>query len=135
MIRLEDLESADREDLMAAWTGIIGTPLPKGLSQTFIRRTLAYELQARDRGGLPKDFDARLSKSVAASGRRAAPALCPGGRLLREWNGRTHVVEVTAEGFLWKGQFHRSLSAIARAITGARWSGPRFFGLAGDSTR
>ena len=55
--------------------------------------------------------------------------LQPGTRLVREWNGRTHVVEVVDKGFIWEGDRHRSLSAIARAITGARWSGPRFFGV------
>ena len=62
-------------------------------------------------------------------------ALKPGGRLLREWNGVTHVVEVTETGFLWNGETWRSLSAIARAITGTHWSGPRFFGLTGKATK
>lgn len=53
----------------------------------------------------------------------------PGAHLLRDWNGRTHAVDVTEKGFLYKGTIHRSLSAIAREITGAHWSGPRFFGL------
>ncbi len=58
---------------------------------------------------------------------RAQPAA--GTRLVREWNGRMHVVEVTENGFVWDGKSYRSLSAIARRITGAHWSGPRFFGL------
>ncbi|WP_425415747.1 DUF2924 domain-containing protein [Paracoccus chinensis] len=52
-----------------------------------------------------------------------------GGRLLRKWNGTTHVVEIRSEGYFWNGRFWRSLSAITREITGAQWSGPRFFGL------
>jgi hypothetical protein len=59
------------------------------------------------------------------------PRLKPGGRLLREWGGVTHVVEVGDGVFHWRGKSWSSLSAIARAITGARWSGPRFFGLTG----
>ncbi|MCO5065034.1 MAG: DUF2924 domain-containing protein [Rhizobiaceae bacterium] len=55
--------------------------------------------------------------------------LVPGARLLRDWNGRAYVVDVIEEGFLYEGVTYRSLSAIARRITGARWSGPRFFGL------
>jgi hypothetical protein len=55
--------------------------------------------------------------------------LVAGARLLREWNGRTHVVDVTEAGYLYEGETYRSLSAIARKITGAHWSGPRFFGL------
>lgn len=58
---------------------------------------------------------------------RRSPAA--GARLLRDWNGRTHVVDVTKEGFVYEGRHHRSLSSIAREITGAHWSGPRFFGL------
>jgi hypothetical protein len=53
----------------------------------------------------------------------------PGTRLVREWNGRTYHVEVTKNGFVWNGKTHRSLSVIAREITGAQRSGPRFFGL------
>ena len=73
------------------------------------------------------------SRTAATRQRCAPPAskphLAPGTRLLREWNGRTHQVDVTDDGFVWNGETYRSLSAVARAITGARWSGPRFFGL------
>lgn len=55
--------------------------------------------------------------------------LVPGSRLLRDWNGRTHAVDVTENGYLYEGTTYRSLSAIARRVTGAHWSGPRFFGL------
>ncbi len=65
-------------------------------------------------------------------GRKTAPTLQSGARLVREWNGSTHVVDVVEGGFIWNGDRHRSLSAIARTITGARWSGPRFFGLTSD---
>lgn len=57
----------------------------------------------------------------------------PGARLVRAWNGTTHVVDVLPDGYLWNGAKHRSLSAIARTITGARWSGPRFFGIVGSA--
>lgn len=63
--------------------------------------------------------------------RAPSPALKPGGRLIREWNGVTHVVDVLDDQFVWKSNSYRSLSAIAREITGAHWSGPRFFGLTG----
>ena len=70
------------------------------------------------------------SSSDAAPAVRSAPiALKPGARLVREWKGRMNVVEVTADGFVHEGKTYRSLSAIARRITGAHWSGPRFFGL------
>ncbi|NJN06321.1 MAG: DUF2924 domain-containing protein, partial [Rhodobacteraceae bacterium] len=80
-------------------------------------------------GGLPRGFVGKLQKAVRDDRGTTSPALKPGGRLIREWNGVTHAVDVVEGGFLWKGQRYTSLSPIARAITGARWSGPRFFGL------
>ncbi len=59
--------------------------------------------------------------------------VAPGMRLIREWNGSSHVVEVVDGGFLWNGRGYGSLSSVARAITGARWSGPRFFALTSDA--
>ena len=81
----------------------------------FLRRTEFIE----GTGG-----DARVTAPA-----RGGAALAPGSRLIREWRGRTHTVEVLDRGFRCDGKQYRSLSAIARAITGARWSGPRFFGL------
>ena len=59
----------------------------------------------------------------------ASASLKPGTRLVREWNGRTHVVDVSEDGFIFDSKTYGSLSAIAKRITGAHWSGPRFFGL------
>jgi len=123
-----EIEAMDRTALIAAWDHLFGAPAPKSLSRAFLRRFIAFEVQARRMGGLPKGFMTGLERQVA-SGSPRATGVQPGGRLLREWNGVTHVVEVTETGYRWKGETHRSLSAIARAITGARWSGPRFFGL------
>jgi hypothetical protein len=133
MITLADLETMDRAALTAAWSRIMGSPVPKGLSKPFLRRFLAFEIQARRAGGLPKGFVGQLRAKAAGKSRLTSPTLRPGGRLLREWNGKTHLVEVTDDGFVWNGQSYRSLSAIAREITGARWSGPRFFGLTGTA--
>jgi hypothetical protein len=66
--------------------------------------------------------------SIGRRSRKGRP-IKPGTRLLREWNGRIHHVEAVDGGFVWNGKVHRSLSTIARAITGAHWSGPRFFGI------
>jgi hypothetical protein len=75
-------------------------------------------------------LDIARSHFLAAGYRRKqAGALTPGSRLVREWHGRSHTVEVGDNGFLYAGRRYRSLSEVARAITGARWSGPRFFGL------
>jgi CubicO group peptidase (beta-lactamase class C family) len=86
-------------------------------------------------GGLPKGFAARLERMTADEAPKRSPGLQVGGRLLREWNGVTHVIDVTGHGFRWRNSTYRSLSAIAREITGAHWSGPRFFGLAGKTGR
>lgn len=107
--------------------------MPRGLSQPFLRRFIAFELQSRRKGGLPRAVAAAIEKGAGGKPRRVSPSLKPGGRLVREWNGVSHVVDVTEVGFAWNGRSYRSLSAIARAITGAHWSGPRFFGLSGKA--
>lgn len=129
MPTVAEIEAMERAALMAAWSDLFQLPVPKGLSQPFLRRFLAFEVQARQFGGLPKGFFSDLDRQADGKAARPDAALKPGGRLLREWNGGTHTVEVIDEGFHWNGQTYRSLSAVARAITGARWSGPRFFGL------
>jgi hypothetical protein len=129
MPAVAQIETMDRAALVAVWSKTYGTPVPKRLSSPFLRRFLAFEAQARAHGGLLPGFAARLAKAASDKGIAKSPALKPGGRLIREWNGVTHIVDVVEGGFLWNGQRHASLSPIARAITGARWSGPRFFGL------
>ena len=126
---LKEIAAMDRAALVAAWSDMFDASVPPHLSKPFLRRFLAFDIQARRGGGLPKGFDAKLAHALAGRATKAAPALKPGARLLREWNGTTHVVDVLDNGFLWKKQRYQSLSAIARAITGARWSGPRFFGI------
>ncbi|MCF1710355.1 DUF2924 domain-containing protein [Tabrizicola sp. J26] len=125
----EGLAALDRAGLAWLWSHLMGGPVPRHMSQPIQRRFLAHALQARAAGDLAPALVARLDR-VARDGTAAAPpGLKPGARLLRQWNGVTHVVDVEPEGFRWNGIRHRSLSAIARTITGARWSGPRFFGL------
>lgn len=128
-LSVAEIETMDRAALTAAWDAVFGTPVPKRLSSPFLRRFLAFEVQGRNSGGLPKGFVAKLTKAARNTPSACCPALKPGGRLIREWNGVTHVADVVDGGFLWNGQRYASLSPIARAITGARWSGPRFFGL------
>ena len=128
-LSVAEIETMDRAELIAAWNAVFKTPVPKRLSTPFLRRFLAFEMQTRARGGLPKGFVAKLQKAAREDLSPPSPALKPGGRLIREWNGVTHVVDVVDGGFLWNDQRYTSLSPIARAITGARWSGPRFFGL------
>ena len=132
-ITLAGIDTLTREDLLALWPDLVGGTAPKAISQPMLRRILAFELQARLHGGLSK----AVLRHVTPSGDGAATPLRPkaerlktGGRLIREWAGTSHVVDVTPDGYRWKARTYRSLSAIAREITGAHWSGPRFFGLA-----
>jgi hypothetical protein len=126
-----EIEAMDRTALLAAWAGIFGAPAPKSLSQGFLRRFLAFEVQARQQGGMPASLRKRLDAAAAKRAPEKRPGLRPGARLIREWNGVSHVVDVVENGYLWRGARCRSLTAIAREITGAHWSGPRFFGLGG----
>lgn len=122
----------DRKALLVVWTEVIGGAPPRRLSRAFLRRILAFEVQAKQQGGLSDARRKQLAGIAAGKHRSTSPKLRPGGRLIREWNGVSHVVDVTEDGYLWRGTHHRSLSAIARAITGAHWSGPRFFGIRGS---
>lgn len=124
------LLACDRRACLEAWQGVFGTPAPKHVSVQFMRKALAYEAQAKAFGGLPDRVRRRL-QTIAANGSpdHQSGQTHPGARLMREWNGRTHQVEVLTDGFLWQGRRFRSLSAVAREITGARWSGPRFFAV------
>jgi hypothetical protein len=136
--RIDGLGHLSRTDLVVHWQSAFRSDPPKGISMRLMVRAIAYAIQAKRYGGLKaatrRRLEVPLEKSQPA-GRPAtsAPlALRPGTRLVREWNGMTHVVDVVESGYIWNGSRHNSLSAIARAITGARWSGPRFFGLNGD---
>lgn len=111
---LSEIETMDRAALSAAWTDLFNAPVPKSLSQVSLRRFLAFEIQARGLGGLPKGFHAALDRAVQRLEASASPTPAAGGRLLREWNGITHVVEVTGHGFRWNGESYPSLSAVAQ---------------------
>ena len=133
----DQVAQPDAAPPQAGWTNLFGRPPPKGMSRRLLELAAAYDAQARLHGGLKPAVRRRLLQATqSASGlsndkpRRLAPATpYPGSRLVREWHGRSHMVEVTEDGFLYDGHRYRSLSSIARSITGARWSGRRFFGL------
>lgn len=134
---LTALETAERADLLDHWRDLIGAPPPKNLSLPFLRRAIAFELQCQVRGGPKVRTLEDLDRIAAGNASRASVGtrLRPGAKLIREWQGRTWTVEVVDGGFLMAGERYVSLSAIARKITGARWSGPRFFGLAEEARR
>ena len=123
-----------RTVLVKRWTEIYGQAPPKGLSRRMLHYAAAYNLQSQALGGLKPTARRRLrqlakSYKDGASGSVGSKGLPPGSRLVREWHGRIHTVDVLESGFLFDDQRYGSLSQVARAITGARWSGPRFFGL------
>jgi hypothetical protein len=127
----------NRPDLIEAWTALKGSPPPKGLSTRMLAIAVAYDAQVKQHGGLSPSLRKRLvafagqaNKSAnRSSTMRQAKLVNPGTRLVREWQGITHVVDVHNGHIAYDGKSFKSLSAVARAITGARWSGPRFFGL------
>jgi len=125
------IAALDRQGCVARWREVFGMDPPRYLSAGFIAKALAYELQCRVQGGLPPKVKKALKSAAGGKGDAAPVTLSPGTHLVREWNGRTWRVEVRDDGLHCNGRRYRSLSAIAREITGARWSGPRFFGVAG----
>jgi hypothetical protein len=137
-----------RSELAARWQAVYGQQPPKGAKRVLLERAFAWHLQAEVAGGLSKDLRKALTQAAVEPGslggektpsclhrqsaartrtRRSLPS--PGARLVRQWRGRTHIIDVLDNGYVWEGRAYRSLSIIARAITGAHWSGPRFFGL------
>lgn len=126
---VEDIEKMTRDALLDLWPKVMGGPVPRGMSQGMLRRFLAFEVQAQAGGGLGKAERAEIARLASGSAHARADRLAQGSRFLREWNGVTHVVERSEAGYLWNGEVHASLSAMAKAITGAHWSGPRFFGV------
>ena len=133
--QLASLPTLDRESLKARWEELFDARPPIRASQSFMRLGIAYRLQEATLGRLPLRIRRRLDKTAdaLAAGKpvMAVPVtrIKPGTKLLRDWQGDTHEVLVLEQGLLYRGETYRSLSEIARTITGARWSGPAFFGL------
>jgi hypothetical protein len=139
--RIAALSSRPRSELVEEWIRIYGRRPPKYIKRGLIERAISWHMQAKIYGGLKPETKRYLLQVAAANAAQAqkpdapksngevqAPTrFRPGMRLLREWNGKTHVVDVQDKGFVWNGKLYSSLSPIARAITGTRWSGPRFF--------
>ena len=133
-IELARLDSLTILQLRQEWRRLHQTPPPMRLSRDLLLRGIAYKFQERVLGGLSKSTLRKLQGSGSESSssttkRRPRVSFKPGTRLVREWHGVTHTVVIIADGVEWRGQRYRSLSVVAREITGAHWSGPRFFGL------
>jgi hypothetical protein len=126
--------STSLDELRREWRRVYHREPPR-LSRDLLARGIGYRLQELQHGGLNKSTRRKLktlTKMFRTEGRVAPDpglSLKPGARLVREWHGRTHSVTVTEDGFEYAGLTYPSLTKIAKKITGAHWSGPRFFGL------
>ena len=131
---LARLDSLTIFELRHEWRRLHQTPPPARLSRDILLRGISYKIQERVCGGLSKSVLRKLQGSSdngpsPIEKRRPRVSFKPGTRLVREWHGVTHTVVILTDGVEWRGQRFRSLSVVAREITGAHWSGPRFFGL------
>ncbi len=121
---LRRLEDADLKQLRVEWEQRFGVA-PRLRSADLLRRILAWRIQAAAEGGLDQ-----VTRRLLAGGRSGPESMLPEGTIIsRDWKGTRHDVEVAEGGFVYRGEHWKSLSEIAREITGTRWNGPRFFGL------
>ena len=141
-IALEDeiasLPALSKAELLTRWRERLKQPPPSHLNKPILVPLLAYKLQEQAYGGLKPTYKRRLRELAESFERNpnrgtktvsSSPRIKPGTRLIRRWDGQTHQVTVADDGFEYKGERYKSLSVIARLITGTRWSGPLFFGL------
>ena len=127
---LAALAAMNRAALGQRWAEVFGSPAPRNSQAGFLRAALAWHVQMQQQAAAGSGSVTRLVRGLrrmAATASGTGPSA--GTRLLREWQGRTHHVTVLAQGFEYQGRTYRSLTAIAREITGTAWSGPLFFGL------
>ena len=150
---IDALSRLDLHGLRVRWRKLLRSPPPEHLTRALLLRILAYKLQARVHGELDRETaryldriaKERMRRRRAGAGKPKAPppippvpatrSLKPGTLLAREYEGHLHRVTVMADGFAWNGAVYTSLSEIARAITGTRWNGRRFFGLRDKAAR
>ena len=130
---LASFSTCDRSELLACWNDLYAAAPPSGISTPLLLRAVAYKLQERAYGGLKPVVRRFLEKTARDATRGKAvtgiSVAKPGTRLVREWRGVTYEVIIIPDGVLLNGKQLGSLSEAAHAITGAKWSGPRFFGL------
>jgi hypothetical protein len=129
------LEHLTVGELRHEWIQLIGTEYPRQAQRAYLLRAIAHHLQVKRHGGLPASLRRKLLKLAERPLSPTAPTrtLKAGARLLREWRGALHEVEVLDSGYRYKERNFKSLSGIAREITGTQWSGPVFFGLKRDA--
>ena len=134
--QIGQLESSPISALKQQWRDLIGGEPPEFAKRSFLTQVIAWEVQAKAFGGLKPSLHRQLlqlaSAGLASPSGESGPSLrklSPGIKLIRTWRGKAHHVMVTEDGFLWQDRVFKSLSVIARKITGTQWSGPVFFGL------
>jgi hypothetical protein len=130
-VNLAMLAELPGEELKSEWARRYGAPAPN-LSPELLRLGIGYKLQEARLGGVSRSTRSLLRQAAVVAGGSSKPLprkLTPGTRLVRDWHGVGHTVTVLEKGFEYDGRHWNSLSAIAKAISGAHWNGPRFFGL------
>jgi hypothetical protein len=133
--KLDALPQTGIDDLRRLWRRLHHDAPPSTFSKDLLILGIAWRLQVKQEGGLSPAIQRRIAGLDATMAEKGelpkvrTLQLKPGTRLMRVWQGTTHTVLVRKDGFEWQSERYASLSAIARKITGARWSGPRFFGL------
>jgi hypothetical protein len=132
---LKTLPEMSKADLCQRWQECFSKPAPEGIRKELMVRMLAYRIQEQAFGGLNPKIRRRLDQMAAAISKSPNNAIAnmtratTGTQLIRSWQGRTHTVTIEESGYQYQGRRYRSLSEIARHITGTQWSGPLFFGL------
>jgi hypothetical protein len=128
---LASLSYLDREALIERWRKLYGSKPPVNLSHRLLVRAIAYRMQEQVWGSLRPATRHQLATAAKGNDemKRPTSAINPGTRLIREWHGHTYEVVVLEDGMLFQGKEYRSLTEVARIITGVHWSGPTFFGL------
>lgn len=140
---IEELQDLSREELIQKWKKLFGTNLPKHAKKDLLIKHIAWELQAKEHGGLSVQTKKQLEKlaekmnkkqeineaDVKESCKNTALEIKTGTKFIREYQGKKHEVTALEKGFEYKGKSYKSLSAIANEITGTRWNGKIFFGV------
>ena len=132
--QIAELVDRSTQDLRVAWRELHRTRPPEGLSRDLLIRALAHQLQEQTHGGVSRAQRRRLQRLAREFEKGSGSSdpgivLRTGTTLVRQWRGHAHTVLVREDGFEYEGRHYRSLTVIAEKITGAHWSGPRFFGL------
>jgi hypothetical protein len=136
---IADLSKLTIDELRDRWKAIYGKAPSREIGRSFLTRAISYRLQERAYGGLKPSTYRLLTKAIeeiaTGSSKRPQTRMAQSGTILiREWQGTAHRVTMLDDGVSFNGKRYRSLSEVAREITGSRWSGPRFFGLRSQVT-